>query len=561
MKRSAIASARRSGLALLAAIGIGAVLPAQMAAPETQVLQVTVTSASGRSVYLDRGRSDGLQVGTLVKLFPPGAGQVEVEVRSVSSNSSRAELQAGVPAPPVGTRGEVEVAIARSDASVDTPRRPVSPQHPPWSRQEAQRTADQPLLVPSFGQRPEDRPMQLSGRLFGYGQWNADSSGTSSSDYFLGRVGTSLRADNPLGFGGRAQFAGELDRRLAQLDDAPDQSDGRGRIDLLSYAVGIEEYAPYRFEAGRFYSVGVPELGLLDGLEATANYQGGLRIGAGAASYPVPFPSRDSGDDLGLHVFTDYQSGKDRAFAAALAYQKTWHRGTADRDLLVLRMEGRPGDGVWLYGSAKIDFYSGRDTVKGSGPELTEFLGQARCDGADAGLGATLSHYTWPELRRQEYQSLPLSLLTDGKVDRAGLSGYVRPSRNVRLSGRVDFWRDQDRDGTAGEIATDITELFGPGSAFYAALFRSDGSYSSGPGARLRARKNLGDHASASAGYSWHRYDVQGLLSGDQTLTRQSIDVGLDLYFGDWDLNCTFERWFGDAEDSFSFGVYAQYRF
>lgn len=538
-----------------------ALLLTSAALAQTQVLQVTVTSASGRSVYIDRGRSDGLQVGTIVKLFPPGTAQVEVEVRAVSSNSARTELPPGVPEPPVGTRGEVEVSTQGAQEAAVSPTKPGAPLHPPWSRQEGVRSGDQPLLVPSFGQRPEDRPMRVSGRAFGFGQWNADSSGSSSSDYFLGRLGTSLRLDNPLGYGGRAQFSGEIDRRLVQIQDGPDQSDGRGRIDLLSYAFGIEEYAPYRVEAGRFYSTGVPELGLLDGIEATANYQGGLRIGAGAASYPIPFPSRDTGDDLGMHFFADYVSGKDRAFAAAVAVQKTWHKGSPDRDLLVLRAEGRPGGGLWFYGTAKIDLYTGSDTIKGSGPALTEFLGQARWDGTSVGFGTMLSHYTWPELKRAEYQSLPPSLVADGRVDRVDLSGWVRPTKNVRLSARFNFWNDQDRNGTAGEISTDINELFGQGSSFYASLFRSDGSYSSGPGARLRLRKNLSDNAAGSVGYSWQSYDVQGLLTGDETLTRHSFDLGLDFYMGKWDLNCTFERWFGDAEDAYSFGLFAQYRF
>jgi hypothetical protein len=51
------------------------------------------------------------------------------------------------------------------------------------------------------------------------------------------------------------------------------------------------------------------------------------------------------------------------------------------------------------------------------------------------------------------------------------------------------------------------------------------------------------------------------LIQGDESQTRQSVDLGFDWYSGRWDFSFTFERWFGDGEDAFNLGLYAQYRF
>ena len=53
----------------------------------TGVLQAHVTSASGRFVYLDIGRDAGVAPGQIVRLFVPGAVEVQATVRAVSATS------------------------------------------------------------------------------------------------------------------------------------------------------------------------------------------------------------------------------------------------------------------------------------------------------------------------------------------------------------------------------------------------------------------------------------------------------------------------------------------
>ncbi|MCA8977664.1 MAG: hypothetical protein KDC98_23265 [Planctomycetes bacterium] len=551
---------RRLAPLLAAGLGLG------VATAQERTVQVKVVSASVDSVYFDHGRDLGLEVGTIVKLLPPGMASLDVEIRSVSNTSARAELPPGMPTPPVGTPGEARVVRneAEPTPSPTPPSRPLpgqAPEHPPWSRQEPKRQADQPLLVPTFGQRPEDRPATLDGRIFGSGQWNRDMGSNRTSDYALARLGVRADATNYFGTAERIRFAGEYDSRRLMLPDAPDHSDDTVRLDLLSVAFGNEQWAPTGVEVGRFYSQYLPEIGLVDGVEVVRRFEGGMRAGGGIGSYPRPFPARDTGEDMGAHAFFDYVSDPRRTTAAAVGLQKTWHKGAPDRDLLLLRIENRPFDHVTLFGNAKVDIYTGGDDIKGSGLELTEAMTSARYDARAAGTGLTYSHFAWPELKRAEYQNLPLELVQNGSVDRASWQGWMRPHDLVRLGLRADTWRDQDQNGTSYTIDGSLRDALGAGSWLSLSVFRSEGGYSSGPGARADFRAPL-YAGSWRLGYRWHRYEVTNLVSGNEAYTRQSAQVGMTMPISNsGSLDASLERWFGEREDAWSLGLYVQWRF
>jgi hypothetical protein len=560
-------SAPRVGLfALMAAAAPLAVAQQQGAT----VLQVHVTSASGRFVYLDTGRDAGVAPGQIVRLFVPGAVEVQATVRAVSATSSRAELPPGVASPPVGCRGEIEVARSQSSSSSSSASRPggatspgsvrPTPAHPPWKRTLDPRDPNQPLLVPTFGQRADERPVTWDGRTFLNTQWSRDVGGERDNEYWLTRMGVAGEANNLLGHGERTRFAGEFDDRRAEVDGDGDTDDSKFRVDQLSTQFGTEKWSPYGAEAGRFLSQHLPEIGLVDGVEGVARYQNGFRLGAGAGSYPLPFPSRNSGDDLGLHLFADYVSDEKRSFAAAVGLQKTWHRGAPDRDMMLLRVEHRPAEGWSLFGSAKLDWYTSGDERKGSGIGLTELLAQARYDEMAYGVGLQASHFEWPDLKRAEYVVLPDSLVRDGKLDRLSWNGWLRVHEDVRLTARFDNWMDEDESGTAWELGADWNDVFETGTSVTAQVFQTNGGAQSGPGLRLLARKTIGE-VWLNAGYRWYGYEIEGLLAGPESYTRQSIEFGAAWGVGDWDLNLQVERWFGDQEDAYAIALYAQWRF
>ena len=548
--------------ALASTLVVACVLGTSFAQQQSErSVQVLVTAASGRDVFLDQGRDAGLRPGQLVRLFPPGMGNVDVEVRAVTATQSRAELPVGLPPVPVGTRGEAIVEVRAETAPPATTEQRTVPEHPPWTRREPSRSADQPLLVPTFSQHPNARPATIDGRWFASGQWSRDTAGEQHNDYLLARLGVRADATNLLGRGERTRFAGELAERRVQLPDAPDETDQNGRLDLLSVAFGTEQWAPVGAELGRFLSQHLPEIGLVDGVEVVQRFDNGVRIGGGAGAYPRPFPSRETGEDTGLHVFADWTSDAERSFAAAVGFQKTWHEGTPDRDLLLLRAEGRVFESVRWFASSKIDFYSSGDDVKSASVEITEAFASLSYDGGGFGAGLTGSHFRWPDLDRAEYQNLPVELVRDGEVDRVALQAWVRPWQRLRIAPRVDAWSDQTRSGTAYAIDGDLADVIGAQSNLYLSLFRADGAHSAGPGARATLRAPIGD-GTWRAGYRWHRYELDELATGPESLTRQSAEIGLSHPVADGgDVDFSVERWFGDREDAWAVGLWLQWRF
>ena len=80
---------------LMAAVALLAPVMMAQQSPQTVVVQVHVTSVSGRDVYLDLGRTAGLAPGQTVRLYPSGTAEVQALIRTVSATSCRAELVPG----------------------------------------------------------------------------------------------------------------------------------------------------------------------------------------------------------------------------------------------------------------------------------------------------------------------------------------------------------------------------------------------------------------------------------------------------------------------------------
>ena len=114
----------RMVLALALLLGLVAPLWAQDGALERLELRVSDTGPGAR-VRVDRGRSDGVEVGDRVVLRPRSGGERTGAVTRVDDRSAMVELADGQAPPPVGTRGEVMLPASRRAAAQPAPREPV----------------------------------------------------------------------------------------------------------------------------------------------------------------------------------------------------------------------------------------------------------------------------------------------------------------------------------------------------------------------------------------------------------------------------------------------------
>ncbi|MCA8955204.1 MAG: hypothetical protein KDC87_03970 [Planctomycetes bacterium] len=524
---------------------------------------VEVTAASGAAVYLDQGRSAGLEPGLEVLLFPRQGATVRARVRSVSLSQARAELLDTTVAIPPGTRGTVQVHAVQPEASPQsTGASPPPPAHPPWEQPLTSKDKETPLLAPVAGRKPAERPTRLQGRVW-TGWNNSWNRGRVDQRFSLADLGVDLAVLNPLQYGGSFHFRGDLYNRRTELDVGPDQNTTRGRLDRLSYRFGHSDDGPMRYQVGRFLNTLFPALGLVDGVEGDVRTGSGVRLGAALGGAPVPNPDQATFDDVQVALMLRTDRREPDAADLGIAWQKTWHRGAPDRDLLVLDGRLRPTESWSLYGVMWIDYYTASDTVKATGFELTELLLQSTHRfGPRAGAALTVSRIRWPELDRNEFTPATADLLNDARVLRVNGDLWRQFGDHLHTRVHGTWWEDQNSDGWSGDVRIGLRDLLFSSGEVAIELFRTEGAFQDGHGVRLSILRSSGS-VSWSLGYELSHYeDHQAAIGAADFSTLQALNGGLRLMLSrTTDLNLQLDHRFGGAQDALTLGTYVQTRF
>jgi hypothetical protein len=541
---------------LLAACSFGA--PAFAQEKPMRHVEAHVTAVSGASVYLDQGRDGGLEPGDHARAFPPGGAAVELIVRTVSRQSARCEPVATALGLSIGATVDV---LVPEDRFTNAQAAATDPRHPPWTSPSETWSADTPLLAPAQSVAAEDRPTQHHGRW--YSSFDPSFENVSDSQrYLLATTGLELLYDNPFGLGDSIQFEGQLFYRDANVGDGQNDSETTARLDRFSWRVGGTRDDPTRIEVGRFLHSDMPMLGMVDGVEYVQRLDNGDRVGASAGFMPEWTPEMHTGDDVETALFYRHVAGDDDAFSLAFGAQKTWHKGTSDRDLLASDLSWRANDKLSLFASAWVDYYDSNDAPKSTGFELTQlqFAANYRVD-TKTSLGVSATHVRWPVLLRNELPPATLDTIADGQVDRAGVYGWRDISEHGRLSARLDHWTSNLDAGTGGELDYALRDVLYQHGEVSAGLFANEGEFTSLDGARISANK------SAGTGFWTLTYELaqndQADFNGTQSsLLQQVIRATWDGEIGDgWDLSVNVDERFGDQQGSTALGFWLQRRF
>ena len=545
-------------------------------------LPARVTTLTDRTVYLDLGREAGVRVGDRVELRPSSGPLLRATVRSVARASLRAELDVPATTLRVGDRAEVLVPAARlaepapptggdspQDPTTDAPPPdepppepgPDLPERPPWELDLSGVPSDAPLLAPIEAVEPSERDVLVAGRAwFDFGH-TIDDQGTGAR-IARARLGLDAAITNAFGQGGELELDVEGFTRSFDPDGGASETDDGARLKRLSYRVGGDRSARTSWQVGRFLSDGMSEFGLIDGVEWQRRTSGGNRWGLQLGALPVPSDDLDSGDDVAIGVFHRWVSGPTEALSIDTGYQKSWHEGDADRDLVVVNTTWLPATGWFVFGSAWVDVYTSEDDLKSSGPELTQLVGTATWrSAAGNGIGATVSHNKLPQLLRDEFDAVTAAEIADVEVTRGSVYAWREVAEDVEVRGRVDAWEDQEDSGGRVELGTTVRDWAFDDGSVELAVFQDENKFSSGPGLRLGAQKSTG------AGwlrlvYETARTENTGFVGTQETLVRDLVRASWDTTLGSvWDLSLNVERRGGDVEDALSVGLYIQRRF
>ncbi len=526
-------------------------------------LRVIMTRPEAR-VVIDRGQSDGLEVGDMVVFRPRAGGSFSGRVIQVEDKSALVQLLDVAFVPENGTRGEVLIPAARL-AEAEAAEGEQAAEEPvagplPWKNADEEWTQDQPLLAQARAVRPEERSPQITGLYFAFGDVTLTSD-SERYDSFL-RTGTSLLFENPYGRGGGLNLDAELNHRLTGVPDNGDESEVQFRFERLSYYEGGTRFEASRWEAGRFLQYGMPEFGILDGFEWGEELSSGARYGASVGFMPEPDPDFQSFEDFQVAAYYEDVFGRTRRLRAAAGFQKTLHHWDSDRDLFVGKVSYAPPTGWSYYATTWVDYYGSHDQAKGAGIELTRLQASAsRRWGDEQGLDVALVHWRFPELDRDEFRPVTAKQLARDRTDRLSVSAWRRLGRAHEVHAQVGGWDDEDESGGDGELGFELRHLFLRDSRADATAFGSVGEFSAVLGLQLSYGR-FWDGGGWDVFYEASTHDNAGFSSGRDDVDQHRLHASRDFFTETgWSFSFFGEALLWDEDSAWSAGFYLQKSF
>lgn len=530
--------------------------PAVAAQSGNQLVEGRVIAVIGDSIEIDRGLVDGLRQGDTVTIYVPSGNPMTGQVTSLAQRSATVTAAGSSGQVDVGVRVEIRVPSGRTSTDQDN-QAGQKVEHPPWENSIDNWPTDKPLLAPVSGLTAADRPTTVSGRMYAFSDMVWDNERSNSSVF--SRAGLDLRVGNAFGYGGRMRFDIEGNQFDFSSDDGlSDDSGGDVRLDRLSYAIGGDRYRPVRVEAGRFLQHEFPQFGVLDGAEVSMRLSNGHRFGSSLGYMPILYGSNaGTGDDL-QSAFYYRAVSKDEKSNLGAGFQKSWHNGEADRDLLVLEGSTRSENGFYFHSSAWIDFYDANDPAR-DGTELSRVVasGSYRSKSGDGWL-LSLSQFRFPDLLQQQVFDPNALVYTDKEVRRADVTAFHKFNKTSTGTARAHFWNDEDNSGGGGELRWDLRDLWIERSRVGAAVYMSKGQFSDVVGLRLNGGLNT------SYGYlrlMWNTasYANAAFTNDNSDLMQHRARLSYDTSFSrTWSLSLYGELRSGDEQDSRSAGFYLQ---
>ncbi len=434
-----------AALAVLLVLGV----PRTASAKDGDVLELRIIGIG--PVLVDRGSGDGVSVGDRVVVRPRGGGVYAGRVTEVRDRDSVVEFDEADFVPEPGTKGDVRLGgDAPSYDGTDRSGKPGSGKkkgltdQERWDNEDKEWEPGMPLLS-GRPLRPRERDAKTTMRVFGSGAITSTPKDDFDSSFL--RVGVDAVAENYFGRGERIRFLGEID----YLTEHNDETGLDLLVQRLSYLWGGTRFSPMRVEGGRFLQHGMAEFGVLDGVEWSQRLDSGHSFGFSAGFMPEPDEDFDSFSDFQIAGFFRWIADPHERLVLTGGFQKSWHNGAADRDLIILKARYRPEKGLQVDAVMWIDLYTGGDLIK-SGAGLTYAL-VTLTRRYDDGSGYTVAyrHQEFPDIDRNGEFLPPIATeLDDDRLDRLSLDLWRWYDR-TRVYGHVSIYNDEDYTGGAIE--------------------------------------------------------------------------------------------------------------
>lgn len=551
------------------------------AGDDQAVLRLRISSVPSQgTVVVDRGATDGVELGDTVVFMPRSGRMPRGRVTRVDERSAIVELlnqqvtlapgTRGALALPADRRGPPPPVPAEGAPKADEPRQepvkqagtaePVSDdgEEHDWEREDEWEPG-MPLLAKVSSVHPKDRETKISGRVYTIGEqiWTSESDRSTTTL----RTGGALVVENPFGSGGSIKADGELNYQDANVPDADGDTSSRLRVDRLSYSKGGTRYDNRRWEGGRFLQYGMPEFGVLDGFEYGIRGADGHRFGGGIGFMPEPDNEMSTGDDMQVSGYYQWVADSSERVAATAGYQKTWHNGNADRDLVIGKFHYLPVRG-WNYDTTVwVDMYTDGDDQK---PllQVTQAYARAGYESRRGhGLDVSYTHLAFPQIDRNEFLPVLDDQLADDHRERIAVDSWVQSTRATRTLAGLGIWADQEGSGIDAEVGVDIDDVFVRRSQLGLTLFGTDGAFTSTMGGRARFGKEL-ENGRWDVLYEYANNDQRGFGGNNDDFLQSWLRATRDFYTpSGWNVSLSADYRDWQDETSWSLGFYVQKSF
>jgi hypothetical protein len=284
----------------------------------------------------------------------------------------------------------------------------------------------------------------------------------------------------------------------------------------------------------------------------------GHRYGAALGFLPEPDQEFQTGSDLAFSAFYRWVADESEELTASAGYQKSFHDGAADRDLVVLNFSRVPLEGWTWFGNAWIDFYTEGDDEKGTLMGLTQaYLSAGRRWQDGSSLDLVLSHLEFPEIDRNEFAPVEDAQLADDHAERAALTGRLQASEDLRLLAGVGAWIDEDEEGGDVELGFGLDGFLTERGFAEVVALASRGRYEDLLGGRCTAGFDQGSGTWA-LDYEFTQNRLDGFTSANDDLPQHRLRLRADHAWGGWDLSWRIEGLVYDDESAVTVGLYLQ---
>ena len=531
---------------------------AQESSEAFEPMEVHVTGSNGPILTISRGSTAGVVKGDTVIFRRPGRQPLVGVVLRADESESRVELENLEDGARVAIGAAGEVLVLQSRAATGSAESDV-PEHPPWQEPVGTWAPGKPLLAPVQSPMPEERESELRGRVSTRLQYTDDSRGHRR--YARWWTGIDLNWSNPAERGGALRFKGDVSYRDA-MSGSRTADETIFRVQRFSYLLGGRHGEPQGIEVGRFLSSVFPEFGLIDGVEYVRRFDDGDQVGGSLGFLPDFRDDLQTSNDLSTTLFYRWVESPEEKFALGLGYQKTWHDGSADRDLLAGTLQWIVGPRTSVRASALVDYYDSTALLESQGFQLTELHASVNQRiGDKSGVSLFASYLDWPELLKDELPVPAATTISDQKVTRGGANAWVRVTDDVTIYARADAWSDDRNSGSSADLRANLRDLLLEDSQLSVGAYQTQGSFSDALGARIEHTQWFGT-TTVRVGYQPVQHSQTGFLGEQADLLQHALRLGIDSRLRD-DVEAAFDadQRFGDEQDSFTLQLRLTWRF